>query len=256
MKYNRFLPILVVISALALLETYYFRPKMLYVIAVLGQFLFFFVIRQFILASHRKEKWYLYLILPGLFFVGDIIFSATIPNRFYIQILIAVNVVFLYLYFRTIYFYLVDIRRYQPRSMENISAYGNFLAFYFIASSIYGLQVFLGIEIWKLILALMIMLAMAVIQVFWINQIQFSRGFLFLLIIELIITELSWSISFLTLNYYILGLILAVCYYIIIGLTRFYLLGTLTRQTVRAYLVFGFSSIILVLLTANWLSYG
>jgi len=66
---------------------------------------------------------------------------------------------------------------------------------------------------------------------------------------------LAWAASFTSLSFYILGLILAVCYYILIGLIRFYLLGRLTRQTIKLYLIFGLSSIFLVLLTAKWIAY-
>jgi len=86
----------------------------------------------------------------------------------------------------------------------------------------------------------------------WANRIDLKIGFFYILIISLVLTELTWSASFLTLNFYILGLILAVCYYILIGLTRFHLLDKLTKRLVKLYLFYGFGSILIVLLTANW----
>jgi len=64
---------------------------------------------------------------------------------------------------------------------------------------------------------------------------------------------LAWSVSFLTLSYYVLGLIVAICYYVLIGLVKAYLLDNLSAKTVKWYLIFGFLALILVLLTARWI---
>jgi len=74
-----------------------------------------------------------------------------------------------------------------------------------------------------------------------------------MLLVCLVLVELAWSISFLTLSYYILGLILAICYYILIGLVRFYLLGTLDKKIAKLYLIYGFGALLIVLLTSRWI---
>ena len=71
--------------------------------------------------------------------------------------------------------------------------------------------------------------------------------------IAFVLIEIAWSLSFWPLSYYILGLVMAIFYYIIIGIVRFYLLNELDRKIIKLYLVFGFLGITLVLLTARWL---
>jgi hypothetical protein len=69
----------------------------------------------------------------------------------------------------------------------------------------------------------------------------------------LILVELFWSISFLPFNYNITGLILAVCYYVIIGLVKNHLLGKLDAAKVKMYLILGGVSLFLIMLTARWM---
>ncbi|MEA3449678.1 MAG: hypothetical protein U9Q85_01745 [Patescibacteria group bacterium] len=256
MFFNRFLPIIIAVSHLALLELILFFPKMLFVIIVFLILLDFFVIRQFLIVSKRDEKWWCFIILPLVFSLGLIIFSTLLPFNPLVQVFFLINSLFNYVYFSTIYYYLINPKKYQANSLENISSYGNFLGFYFIASSIYGLQVFLNIEIWRLIIFLLFVTIAIVYEVFWVNQVDNQARFFYILVLSLMIVELAWAISFMTLNYYVLGLILAIFYYTIIGLTRFYLLGTLNARIIKAYLSLGIASVILVLFTANWISYN
>lgn len=256
MRYNLYLPLLIPFIILLLLEWFYWQAKMIYVVYVLAMLLLFFTIRQFINTARHSERWWNLAILPVCFFTGLLVFSTMIPSHWLVQLLFVVNTVFLYFYFRTIYNFLVLPKNYKEGSLENISSYGNFLAFYFIASSIYGMRIFLNIDIWLLLLIALVFISLIVYQMLWVNRINLRIGLLYLAIICLILAELAWSASFLTLSYYVLGLLLAVCYYVVIGLSRFYLLGRLSRATVKAYLIFGFSSILVVLLTANWFSYN
>jgi hypothetical protein len=256
MKYNHYRTLLTPAAAFLLMEMFFFWPKLIYVALVMAVLIFFFTVRQFTLAAKRQEKWWNYLILPAGFFAGNAVFSAMIPSPWFIQFMFAVNWLFNILYFRTIYYYLLRVEKYQAQRLENISSYGNFLAFYFIASSVYGLQIFLNIDIWVLIIGLLFFIFLIVYQVFWANGIDIHLGLFYAIIISLVLVEIAWSASFLTLNFYILGLLLAVCYYILIGLARFYLLSKLSNKIIKLYLIFGFSSILLVLFTANWLSYG
>jgi len=253
MKYNCFLPLLISLAVIILSEIFFFWPQMIYVILVLAVLLFLFTLRQFKQASLKKEKWWNFLILPSCFYVGLIVFSSLIPNKLLVQLLFIFNIVFLYFYFRSLYYYLIKPDFYQDQSLENFSSYGNFLAFYFIASAIYGLQAFLNIPVWLLVLVMLVVIGLIVYQIIWINKINIHVGLFYILLACLILVELAWSVTFLPLSFYILGLILSICYYMLIGLIRYYLLNRLDKKIIKLYLIFGFSSIFMVLLTARWM---
>lgn len=258
MKYNRFLPLLVPGLVFFLLELFYFKPKLIYVVLVFIILLYFFTARQFLRAAKTEEKLYNLILLPAYFTIGLVAFSTMIPResgvgRFLLHLFFTLNASFVYLYLRSIYYYINRRNSYKKYSLKNISAYGNFLAFYFLASSVYGLQSFLNIPMWLLMIILLVFSGLIIYQVMWSSQIKGQAGFFYLPVFCLIIIELAWSVSFLTLSYYVLALIMAVYYYVFSGLLRFYLLGNLNSKVIKLYLAFGSISIILVLFTARWI---
>ena len=253
MKYNRLLPLLIPFIILILFEIFFLSPKMIYVSLVLANLLIFFSVSQFTRASDVSKRWWNFLILPALFSTGLAAYSILLANKFIVQFLLILNSVFLYFYLRAAYYYL-----YQPvtdgdLSLKNISAYGNLLIFFFIASVAYGLQSFLNIPTWLLAVAMAVIAALAIYQTAWTNGIRIKPALVYILIGSLILTELTWAISFLPLTFNAAGLILAVCYYILTGLVKHHLLSDLKKRTVKIYLSFGIGSILLILLTARWM---
>lgn len=268
MKYNRYLLLILPITVLVFLEIFYKTPKLIFIILVLIYLLFFFVVRQFIIESGKNVKLFNIFILPAYFTTGIISFSLLLPdlsivylkpfgitllNITLVRLFFLVNIVFIYRYFKDIYCYLVKTEKYRKFSLENYASYANFMAYYLIASSVYGFQAFLNTSVWILVLMMSLVSGIVSYQVMWANKIKFKVSIFFILILCLTLTELAWTISFLTTSYYILGLILAICYYILIGLTRFYLLGNLNKKIIKLYLVYGLSSLFIVLLTSRWI---
>lgn len=253
MKYNKFLTLIVPFSSFVFLEIYFFFPRLVYVILVLLFSLTFFVARQFILASEKKDNIINVVSLPVLFVFGSVFVSFFILDKWIIHFLFFVDLIFLYYYFKIMYYYFLRFDLYQKIKMENLSAYGNFLAFYFMAVSFFGLQLFLDIAVWKLIAFLVLIVFLVIFQVSWAKEIGHETSFFYALLLSLVMLELAWGISFLTLSYYILGLLLAVSFYVLIGLVKFYLFGSLNKEKVKLYLAFGLSSILIVLLTARWI---
>lgn len=237
----------------ALLELYYFQHNLVFIVVVLIVLIFFFTARQFVITSYKEEGWYNFVILPTIFTVSLVAFTTMIPVNWIVQILFFSNTVFLYLFFRTIYYFLIKTESYEQSRLENIAAYGNFLAYFFMASSVYGLQAFLNLSTWAAMLVLLISSGLIIYQMMWSNAVNIRSAFFYILVISLVLFEIAWSASFLSLSYYVLGLILAVCYYVLIGLVRFYLTGRLDKKIARIYIFYGLLSIILVLLTARWL---
>jgi len=242
MRYNRFLPLFIPLLAWLALEIYLRWPKLVYAIICLVMLLFFFTANQFIKASGQKKKLGNYLLLPGYFFTGTVSFSALVSNVFLIHFIFFFSGLYLYYYFRTIYYSLLKSDIYPPFSLENISAYGNFIAVYFLSSALFGLQSFLNIAVWNLMLLMLVVIALACYQMIWANGIEKRSGYYYTLVACLVLVELAWSVSFLPLSFYILGLIMAIYYYILMGIMRFYLLKKLDKKIVKLYLLFGANS--------------
>lgn len=253
MLLNRLLPLITPLSALILFEIFFFYPKMIYSVLLLASSLIFFTVWRFTRASDIDKSWWNFFILPGLMYASIIAYTVLLANKTIIQFLFLLNVILLYFYLRYVYYYLFRPAAYKPFSIENISSYGNFLTFFLISAAAYGLQSFLNLRVWLLMAMVLFAAGLIIYQIIWANKIDFKKSLPYILINCLILAELSWSLSFLPLNHNVSGLTLAICYYMLMGLSRHHLLGGLDKSKIKLYLSFGFISILIVLLTARWL---
>lgn len=247
------LPLLIPLIVLMFFEVFFFYPKMIYAVLVLVNLLICFTVWRFSRASDVDKRWWNFFILPGLMSTSIMVYTVLLANKTIIQSFFILDVVLLYFYLRYVYYYLFRPAAYEPFSIENISSYGNFLTFFLVSAAVYGLQSFLNLRVWLLMAVILFVAALIIYQIIWANKINFKKSLPCVLINCLILIELSWSLSFLPLNHNVSGLTLAICYYMLIGLSRHYLLGGLDKNKIKLYLSFGFISILIILLTARWL---
>lgn len=209
-----------------------------------------FSVKNIRIRDDLNIKWYLFLIYPILLEISFLAYILMEPDYLRPHYLIIVNSVILYFYFRTLRFYFSGIDK--GVSLNNITIFGNFVLIFFLSSSMYGLHSSLRISVWLLMAVFTVFLALLVYFVMYINKIKLNIALFYILVVCLVMLELAWSIYFLPVSYKVSGLILAIGYYMIMGLSRHHLVDTLREQTVRLYLGFGFLSIILILLTSRW----
>ncbi len=256
MKHKRFLPLLVVLVpaiSLGFLELFYFNPKLIYVVLILINLSIFFAVWQFTKAGNAGNNWWDFMILPGLMSAAAVSYSILLSSGLLIQIMFCFYIVLLYIYLRYVYYYLARPAAYTAFSIENISSYGNFLTFFLISAAIFGLKSFLNISVWILIIALLIASSLITYQIIWANAINIRKGAIFIFINSLILIELFWAAFFLPINHHVAGLSMAICYYILIGLVRHFLIEKLDAKKVKLYLGFGLTSLFIILITARWL---
>ncbi|MBU0636697.1 hypothetical protein KKH16_00610, partial [Patescibacteria group bacterium] len=250
---NRLLPLFAPLIVFILLEIFFFFPKTIYVILILVNFVIFFTLWQIAKASNIDKRWWNFLILPVIMSSAIIVYSIFLKNKIFIQLFFITDIILLYFYLQCIYYYLLNPAIYKIFSIENISFYSNFFAFFLFSVVIYGLQSFLNTPIWLLELAILVISILMVYQITWANKIDFNKSMPYIFICCLVLVELSWSIFFLPFNYNIAGFILAIFYYILVGLVKDHLLGGLDKKTVKTYLGLGLISLFLILLTAQWI---
>jgi hypothetical protein len=256
MKYSRLLVLLTPILIFIFLELVVFNHSLFFVSLLLANLAILAAVLVFLKASKAEKNLGVYLgvaVLPLGFLSSIFVYSSLVVNKFFIQFLFLAASGFIYFYLRYIYYYLVRPEFCRADTIKIISAAGNFFMVFFSASAVYGLQSFLNLPVWLLMVCLLFMIFLAVYQIMWANKIKIKTALAFILIIGVILFEVGWSISFLPLKHDINGLVLAVYYYILIGLSFSYLAGSLNRKIVKNYLIFGFLGTLLVLLTARWM---
>lgn len=235
------------LALIGFFEIYFIKPDFFFWVLILVNATIVFSLKKVKGGRFFSKEFGHSLILPLLFVNSVAAYSLIVPYRLVSQILFLTSAVFIFYYFKNIG------RENNERFLENISSYGGFLAVFFFFSFFYGLKAFLGTPIWILILATTILTTIAIFEVLWANRIPLQKGSVYIFLACLLIVQLAWALYFLPLSYNFLGLVLAICYYIIIGVAKPLLRGALSKKTVKLYLICGLASISAVLLAAKWL---
>jgi len=254
---KEFLPVIISFLLLGLFELFFWRSNLFYYCLALAVLAFFFTLWQFHLSDIEKRKWGGFVILPPLFILGLAVYSSMLVRfsfwqKFFIHFLFLFNAIFFYLYLRFSYFYFLKPYIFKEADFKNLSLCGSYLSSFFLFSSLYGLPLFLSIDFWFFLPFVFLIVFLLAIQFLWLEKIEIKKNMLYILIICLILAEIYWALAFLPLKYSVCGLILSLIFFIIINLTKFSLLGNLSKEIIRNYLVFGIGAIIIVLLTARW----
>jgi len=256
MRYGRFLVLLEPIILLTLLELTIFYPKYFYWLILLANFSILLSIYTFFRENRRGKSWPEFAslaVLPVCFISGTFVYASIISNKFFLQTLFLVIVIFSYSHLRMAYKFFLDQDLLKKNFFKNQSGLGNLLAFFFSSAAIYGLQSFLNLPIWILMLFLLVITALLVYQALWVNKIELRDALLYVLVSSVVLLEIGWAATFLPLNYNVLGVSLTVCYYVLIRLVLSYLSNVLDGRRLKVYLSFGFLSILLVFLTSRWM---
>jgi len=253
MIYNRLLPLLVPLIIFCLFEAFLLKPKIIYLSVVISLSLILFVSRQFFSSGSLKRGRWSISIFPALAIISFAAYSTIIPSRLVMNLLFILLLAILYIYLRTLYYYLIQPELYaKGLSIEIISSYGNFVNYFLASSYLFGLASFLDFPIWPLMIIILFISFFAIFEELWAKDINPGESLVFIIIGALILLEIGWSISFLPINYNIAGLILAICYYMAVGLLKYYILNKLDKKIIRFYLTLGFFSIFVLLLTSRW----
>ncbi len=254
MKWAKALNFLTPLIILGGWELFFFFPRLVCFCLFFNVFLISFTIFYFYKHSQDNKKWlFNFLIFPVLFQISLLCYSLITSSYFFVHLLFFINFLLLYFYLRYCFLFFLCPQLYQKGSIENISSFGNFFLFFLLASSLYGFESFLNISVWILSLIMLVIIFFVIYQVFWANYINIIKYFLYICLFCLILIELFWSLLFLPFNYNVLGAILAFCYYVLIGIGRHYLLHRLNRQLIKLYLLVGFLSIFIIILTTRWM---
>jgi len=253
-KIEQYLTIFAAFGTLVLTEAIFFYPQSFYaLIVILNAAILYSVYRITKKSQTPAKSWYNFYILPFCFLNSTIIYLLVLSNAWLVQGLAIFAAVFIYLYLNSIFLYHHLPALYKSFQIENISSYGNFLAVFFLSSALYGLQSFLGWPVWLIMLLLTIFFLLAIYQVNWANKIAIADSSAHIFVHTLILVELAWTLSFLPLGFNILGLMLAASYYVLAGISRHFLQGSLDGKVVKTYLGIAALCVIIILLSARWI---
>jgi len=141
---------------------------------------------------------------------------------------------------------------YQPFSFENLSAFFNLIIFVLTVIDLTAFNVFLNLPIWLLSLLFLLMLTVLLDQALWVNKINNNLKYIYLLIVDLIILEVYWAMSFLPSNFYANSIIISLVFYLTWGIFKAKLTDRLTKKILLSYVAISLTLLFIIVITSHW----
>jgi len=192
------------------------------------------------------------IVLPVLLVLAAQFFILILSSVIIKHIIIIICSLLLVLYFDSLFLFYYRPDKYHPHSLENLSSFLNLLLFFLVAINLNALNIFLNLSLWTLSLILIAILSLLLLQAFWINKVKDKLKYLYLFIINIIIIEFFWGLSFLPTNFYVNSIILTILFYLTWGITKSKMNQKLDRRLIWRYLVIGCLLLFCVVMTNSW----
>ena len=250
-KFNYFLPFIFTVVIFSSVEWYLAHPKMFFILLIIVVILNFLV--AYLFNKQKQNDWWRFALLPVLANILVFSYLVILTSSSLIQILIVLLTIFNYIYWHYVFYYLYRQNQYTAFSLENFSFYINFILVFLLGSLAYGLRSLLSLNILLLSGIVLIVLVLIVLQIFWISKFSWRNNKIYLSIIILVLMELFFMLSFLPLDYNLLGFIWATGYYLVISMVNDKLKDRLTKIKVKYILVLVFISWLILFLSARWI---
>jgi len=209
---------------------------------------------KFLVKSRFLSREYLYLTLsPVLFLISSagFLFLLSSDNLRHLSMLVFAFILGMYL--ENIFLFFYQPIHYQQGSLENFSSFLSLLVFFLAVIDLNSLNIFLNLPIWSVSLLLIFFITLLLQQAYWINKIQYKSKIIYLFIINIIMLELFWGISFLPTNFYISSIVLTIAFYFCWGLVKAKLEGSLGKKIFLQYLAISSALLLLIIISSNWI---
>ena len=159
----------------------------------------------------------------------------------------------LFFYIEHLFHYLHLPTRYQAYTLEHLSLVLNILTIYFISVVGFGARMFLSIPLWFACVVFFLVAFFVIFDMLWVSKVEAKMAWPYAIAGTVLATEIFAAVSFLPTGFYVNAAILAVFFYLFLGLTRAHFLDALTHTLVRRYLAIASFLFVIIMGTAQWL---
>jgi hypothetical protein len=232
-------------------QVFVFYPKLFFVALSLGA-LFIVLATKELAVKNRRLDWPLFFYFPLIFFASSSLYGTLIPSFYWLQALLLLNAGFIFIYFKNLYY----LFRYEaPIRIDQLDVFlmaGSVLTIFFLASTAYGLPIFLGWSFWPLLVTFSLAAFPLFFQPFILGSLKLKINWPFFLVVILALAQLAWVIYLLPFVFNVLGLLVAIIFYILFLTLRLFIRGNLSGRILRFPLILSSIIVVILLLTTHW----
>ncbi len=251
MPFANFIPVLAAVSS-PLWWWWLLRAPNSYWLVFL-MIIIFNLLCAIIINKQAEKRWWNFSLLPMLSQLVVLGYVVIVSSQGLITFLLTALTIFVYIYWRYVYFYFHLPKKYPSFSLEQLSFYVNYLLIFLLGALAFGLRSFLNYNLAILAGGVAIIVALVLYQVMWISKVDWQKFGWYLLIYLIIMMETFWVLSRLPMGHNLLGFLWASIYYLFLVLFNDLLNHQFATKRVRIYLFVIAIGWIVLLLSARWL---
>jgi hypothetical protein len=253
MSKQKWLILLIPFSVLFFSEIFFLFNRTFYYALAAIIFVLIFGLRQLLKDKLKSLDRFQLSLLPIFFISSTIFYSTSLHLNWLKQLFIIAVIYLLFSYLKKVYEVSLERLSYLSSEFSSLFSLLSFLSVFFAAAFIFFSQGFLGLSIWWIFVFLLFIIWLSFSGQAWVGNMKQHASRLFVALPILLLFEIAVVLVFLPLNYNVSALLLAIIFYLMNGLIKFYLNRSLNAKIVKPYLIFGLIIILVILLTANWL---
>ncbi len=200
----------------------------------------------------EKESWWL-VVIPFLYIFSSLLLFLLTDDAFIRVLVIFASAFMIYFYAEHLFRFVHLPSTYQAYSLQNSAGIMAVMSIFFLASGGYALFFFARIPLSLFIVIFGVLVVILSYAALWISKVQKDRIPVYALAAGVLCSELLAAVSYLPIVAITSGAMIAVLFYMYLGLCRAALLAKLSKMVVRRYLVIGTLMLLAIILTAEWI---
>lgn len=253
MNFNVFIPLVFALAASSSLLYFTKQPSVIWWVLVMLMVLALFAAWSFCRQAKNYFGWWQFSLLPILTNLTVLMYLVIVADRHLIYVLTLAVMVFNYIYWRYLYFYLNNPRRYQSFSLEFLSFYLGFVLVFLASAALFGLKFLLNLSSWWVSVGAAVYLLAIIYQFTWISKYDYKKAWIYLALMWLILVEWFIVLLKLPLNYNVLAFVFATGYYLLVVIVNDKLKNKLDAPRLKLYISISVVVSVAALISARWI---
>lgn len=198
------------------------------------------------------EGWWHVAMTPVAFVIATALFLLFIEVDILLMVIPVLAGLFLFFFSEHLFRFVHLPGLYQPYALEHTSLVLHAATMYFLATTFFGLQIFLQAPVWLLAIAFVFVSGALVYETLWVSKIRDTFALRAAGVLGLVLGEVFLVFALQPISFFVSGAALAIIFYVLLGMVRASSLQKLSDTVLKRYLVTGAALLFIVLVSAQW----
>ena len=192
-----------------------------------------------------------YLVLPFIFTTTSLLFLSLIRSAILQQLFIFGSTLFFYIILIGIRGVILNLDyKIKPRLTYNILSLSTLISSFLIYSLVWAFFRDLSLPVWLVLLIFFFITVLLFYQIFHLFCSLRRRSIIYAIFSALVIIEVVWILCFWPIEYYFLGVLLTIVFYVLWGMIHHKLENKLNRKIIIEYLIVSLIIFFIILRTS------